>query len=195
MSDIAVVTKESEPRTISYGWFQSAKDDPEIPNHYVRGFEVYEDESALVKIHRMSEPYKKMRASVSSDHILERPTDLRFLQPTGIGFMTRGGMDLFPIDDHVSENDRILVVVQEIKPKQGMKSKLLQDLETLASYVRRFDKGVACFWVLEYLEEYSDDGVVIFSRFHTDSEYEKHANALGTEKIRLVFIDYSVYKC
>ncbi|KAE9374240.1 hypothetical protein N431DRAFT_481499 [Stipitochalara longipes BDJ] len=184
LRDIAVVTKESEPRTISYGWFQSAKDNPEVPNYYVRGFEVYEDESALAEVHRMSGPYKNMRATVGPYQILERPTDLRFLQPTGIGFMARGSMDLFDNDDHLNEDDRSLVVVQEIRPKQGSKQELLKYFEILASHARKSSEGVACFWVLEYLEEYLEDGVVVFSRFDTDAEYQKHVDCSEMKQIR-----------
>jgi quinol monooxygenase YgiN len=132
----------------------------------------------------MSGPYKKMRASVGPDKILERPTDLRFLQPTSIGFMTRGGMDVFEIDDHLNEDNRSLVVVQEIRPKQGSKQKLLKDFEVLACHVQNFDKGTACFWVLEYLEEYSDNGIVVFSTFDTDTEYQKHINCQKMEETR-----------
>ncbi len=127
-----------------------------------------------------------MRASVGPENILERPTDLRFLQPTGIGFMTRGGMDLFGIDDHLNENDRSLVVVQEIRPKQGSKQKLLKDLEVLACHVQNLDRGTACFWVLEYLDEYSDNGILVFSRFDNDAEYQKHIDCQKMEEIRFV---------
>ncbi len=186
LSDIAVVTKESEPSTISYGWFQSTGDNTEVPNHYVRGFEVYEDESALVDVHRMSTPYKKMRETVGRDKILEKPTDLRFLQPTGIGFMTRGGMDLFEDDSHLKEDERCLVVVQEIKPKQGLKPKLLEVFEDLACQVKELEDGTACFWALEYLEAYSDDGIVLVTRFNSDAAYQKHVDSPEMMPIRLV---------
>lgn len=38
--DIANVTYDTEPDTLSYAWFCSASDNDNVPDHFVRGFEV-----------------------------------------------------------------------------------------------------------------------------------------------------------
>lgn len=97
-------------------------------------------------------------------------------------------MNLFGSDAHLNEDERSLVAVQEIKPKRGSKGRTLKDLEVLACHVDRSSKETACFWVLEYLEEYSDDKVVIFSRFDTDAAYQKHVDCLDMKQTRLIVI-------
>ena len=171
---------------MAYGWFQSAGDNGDIPNCYVRGFEVYEEETALADVHRMSEPYKRMRASVVPEKILERPTDLRFLQPTG-GFTSRGqGIKKFTKDDHLTEKSRKLVVVEEIKPGPGMKDSLLKELQCLASDLEEHKPEVGSFWMLEYLPEYCDDGIKIFSTYESDSAYHTHLKWLEEKELRFV---------
>lgn len=177
------MTRANEPRTIAYAWFKSTGDNAEVPNHWVRGFEVYDDEAALAEIHRSSEPYKKMRLAVGQDQILERPTDLRFLQPTGIGFMVRAGEPaIFNKSESQGEEERNLIVVTEIKPEAGMKAEFLRELETLAAHVEKGERGTSSFWILEYPTEYSDDGVTVFSRFDDHEAYKHHlASPLAVE--------------
>jgi quinol monooxygenase YgiN len=185
LSDIAVVTQASEPKTLAYAWFESTGDNSAIPNHWVRGFEVYDNESAIAEVHRSSEPYKKMRLTVGRDHILERPTDLRFLQPTGVGFMVRSEktVTFLKSDSHVAE-EKGLIVILEIKPEEDMKLELLKDLENLGEYVKGHEHRTASFWVLEYLPEYSDDSIVIFSRFDSNTAYEQHLASRRTAEAR-----------
>lgn len=175
LSDIAVVTRENEPRTLAYGWFKSTGDNSEVPNHHVRGFEVYKDESALADVHRSSEPYKIMRSTVGQDHILAQPTDLRFLRPAGIGFMTRPGKTATFLEcNSIEAGAKSMIVVLEIKPKDGRKTELLEDMESLAVYVEEHESGTASFWVLEYLREYLDHGITVFSRFENGAAYQHH---------------------
>jgi quinol monooxygenase YgiN len=175
LSDISVVTRANEPKTIAYAWFKSAGDNSEVPNHWVRGFEVYDDEAALAEVHRSSEPYKKMRMAVGKDQILQQPTDLRFLQPTGIGFMVRSGQPaVFFKSEAQGEKEKSVIVVTEIEPEAGMKTELLRELEVLTEHVEKKDYGTLSFWVLEYLPEYSDDGITVFSRFDDHKAYEHH---------------------
>lgn len=188
MSDIAVVTQQNEPRTISYAWFESAGDNTEVPNHYVRGFEVYEDESALADVHRMSEPYKKMRSSVIPDKILAKPTDLRFLQPTGLGFMNRPGEPAV-FAKHggtVEKREKCLIVILEISPKDDAKSKLLDLAGALSDYAASENKEVASFWILEYLPEYSDSGIKIFLRFDNYVAYENYSKSSKVSEMMYV---------
>lgn len=41
LRDIADVTLAMEPKTIAYGWFASGGSNDQIPDYWVRGFEVY----------------------------------------------------------------------------------------------------------------------------------------------------------
>lgn len=169
------MTRANEPKTIAYAWFKSAGDNSEVPNHWVRGFEVYDDEAALAEVHRSSEPYKKMRLAVGKDQILQQPTDLRFLQPTGIGFMVRSGQPaVFLKSEFQGEREKSVIIVTEIKPEVGTKTELLRELEALTEHVEKTEHGTSSFWVLEYLPEYSDDGITVFSRFDDHKAYEHH---------------------
>jgi quinol monooxygenase YgiN len=171
------VTKESEPKTTSYAWFTSTGDNTEVPNNWVRGFEVYEDESALVEVHRSSTPYKKMRSSVVPEKILEKPTDLRFLRPTGYGFMTRRSSSC-NFDGKILQNDeKSLVKIMEIKPLEKTMAEMLTEIQMLAGHVEQFEATTASFWVLEYLPEYSEDTVVIFLRFKNTMACQAHQDS------------------
>lgn len=185
LSDIAITTRQTEPRTLAYGWFQSTGDNSEVPNRWVRGLEVYEDEEALTITHRSSAPYKKMRSSVIPEKILSEPTDLRFLRPTGIGFLNKsGGTILFSTDDSIKDEQKDLIAVIEIRPKENRREALLRDMKEMADHIEVNEPETGSFWALEYLPEYSESGLVIFSRFENSSEYQKHIGSPKTVEIR-----------
>ncbi|KAI9752415.1 MAG: hypothetical protein M4579_005639 [Chaenotheca gracillima] len=176
LSDIAKVTIQSEPRNHGYCWFESAGDNTEVPNYWVRGFEVYEDEDAL-DVHRDSEPYKKMRAAFASDSILSKTTDIRFLQPTGLGFFRRTEEQVrFTKDKSLTDDTKNLIVTWDIKPQEDKQADVRKDLEQLAKHVEGNEPSAGTFWVLEYLPEFQDSTIIIFSRFANTEAYNKHAN-------------------
>ncbi|OAA68640.1 hypothetical protein SPI_00835 [Niveomyces insectorum RCEF 264] len=192
LSAIAKVTRESEPKAISYAWFRSAKDNDAVPHDWVRGLEVYEDLPALTETHRASAVYKAMRAAASAEALLSLPSDLRFLQPTGTGFMYRKAP---PHTSEAPEGD--YVVVDELKPvsaavghDQAPRDQLLAALKRVADDVETspLQASVLSFWVLEYRPEYGDETLVVFARFASKAAYErafKDSNVVRTAETQL----------
>ncbi|KAK2788298.1 hypothetical protein FQN53_003832 [Emmonsiellopsis sp. PD_33] len=184
LSDIGAFTHENEPRTIAYSWFKSTGDDPEFPNHHLRGFEVYEDEHASKVTHRSSEPYKKMRSIVGPEGILEKPTDLSYCQPTGIGFLTRPdhGVTVFQGIAKETQAERSHIEVVNIQPKPGMKPEILQGIKALAAQIEtEAGNGILSFWCLEFLPEYANDGIILFSRYEDRNAYLRHLDSREKE--------------
>jgi hypothetical protein len=154
-----------------------SKDCAAVPGQYVCGFEVYEDETSSKVTHRSSQPYKKMRSILGAEQIQERPTDLSYCRPTGVGFLTRDGKSTvfqgsFPVPD-----EKDLVEVWELTPKDGMKTELLSEIENLATYVEREVEQSSTFWVLEFLAEYANDNLKVVSRFENQMTYESYMNS------------------
>jgi quinol monooxygenase YgiN len=184
LSDIAIFAENNEPHALAYAWFASSGDNTEVPNYYVRGFEVYEDEIALTEVHRSSAPYKKMRTSVVPEGILSKPTDLRFLQPAGIGFMNRPGeLSRFQTGDKTNLKQLSFIEVLKILPKHGAKAEVLEVIKKLAVHALQ-DKGSTTFWALEYLPEYSDSSVLLFSVYDSRAAYDSYTSTEEISKLR-----------
>jgi hypothetical protein len=152
----------------------------------VRGFEVYEDEAALAEVHRSSAPYKAMRESVGTNELLQKPTDLRFLQPTGVGFMCResptGASLLFQdVLPHILRNSdgklpgEHYVVVYEMQPlSKAEKDQAVEIVREIADKIISEAKTAwLSFWLLEYKPEYGDEGLKLFTMFRDKESFEK----------------------
>jgi quinol monooxygenase YgiN len=177
LSNIAIVTQKDEPKTLAYCWLKRTEDCTTVPGQYVCGFEVYEDEAASKVVHRSSEPYKKMRAILGTEKIQEKPTDLSYCRPTGIGFLTRGGRPTVFQGSFPTSGAKSLVEVWELMPKDGMKIEALGEIEKLATYVEREEEGTSSFWILEFLPEYSNSNLKVISRFDNRAAYDYHNNS------------------
>ncbi|KAH7030582.1 uncharacterized protein B0I36DRAFT_362419 [Microdochium trichocladiopsis] len=92
ISDIADTTIATELDVLAYAWFCSADDNTAVPRQWVRGFEVYKTLESSTVQHRSSDAYKRFRAAVGSESLLDRPSDLRYMRPLDIGFLTRPGV-------------------------------------------------------------------------------------------------------
>jgi hypothetical protein len=143
-----------------------------IPQNLI--YSRYEDESALANDHRSSPPYKTMRSVVGAEKVLSKPTDLRFLQPTGIGFLARHAEQSVLQDKE--DVEQVVLVKEYDPPSEGEKSKLLNSLQWLAVYMTEAAKenGILTFWVLEYDPEYQDHGIKVIIRFTDKSARELH---------------------
>lgn len=112
--------------------------------------------------------------------ITEEPTDLRPLQPTGIGFLTRSrNVDDFSTHD---AQQQFLVVnrfaVLDVSNRSALKNtlsnavnKILHDPELSAK--------VQTFWVVEYDIDLKDDTVVTIERYVTKEAYETARQSLA----------------
>jgi hypothetical protein len=176
-----VVTKENEPRTLAYSWFMSSGDNTEVSNQYVRGFEVYKDELASTEVHRSSIPYKRMRSMVGPEKILEKSTDLSYCQPTGIGFMTRPNQTT---SFHTDGLCKKFVEVLDVKPKPGSKNDILQRLKITTADIEANNTSISTYWALEFLEEYSNDSLILFSCFNSKTSYQEYYNSPETIDLR-----------
>ncbi len=125
----------------------------------------YEDESALAVDHRSSEPYKRMRKAVGEQEILSQPTDLRLLQPAGIGFLARDGKQSV-LQNNYSVAQDIILIKEYSPPSSEAKQKLLDSLRSAADHedIKAKRKGILSFWVLEYKPDYEDHGVKVVVR-------------------------------
>ncbi|KAL2833754.1 hypothetical protein BDW59DRAFT_156556 [Aspergillus cavernicola] len=164
ISKIARVTQRNEPKCHAYAWFRSAEDTDTVPHHWVRGLEVYEDIEANSESHRASAEYIAFRAAVAEEGLLERPSDLRFWRPASLGFLThenvgRDSMD-FMLRDNKQSRARALqyVVVDELTPRAGEKTLVLEQLGVLVKEAEGIDK-VLSFWVLHRGDGELDGGV------------------------------------
>lgn len=132
----------------------------------------------MSQVHRSSDPYKAMRAAVSSDKILERPTDLRFLQPTGLGFLTNSGhkTSIFQGASKSIEDASLIVIFEYFPKNASSKAALLENGRLIADQCSS-DPSVASFWILEYRPEYEDNAITVFTRLTSSriyhSKYER----------------------
>ncbi|CAK7235443.1 hypothetical protein SBRCBS47491_009295 [Sporothrix bragantina] len=137
----------------------------------------YEDLPALTETHRESAEYKAMRAAAAAEALLDRPSDLRFLQPTGTGFMNRKA----PAHNSRTPESEY-VVIDELKPKpaadggndKAPRDQLLAALKQIADDIEKspLHDEVLTFWVLEYRPEYNDEALLVFARFVSKQAYE-----------------------
>lgn len=134
-----------------------------------------------------------MRSSVIPENILSEPTDLRFLQPTGIGFLNKSKLTiLFRSGD--SKNGEVKSLVADIEIKmENRREALLNDINRLADHVDKKEPETGSYWVLEYLPEYSDNILVIFSSFDNGSTYQKHVGSPKVLEFRWVELWVSVH--
>ena len=101
--------------------------------------------------------------------------------------MTKNGQTaLFRKDNSLTNESKNLLVVLEIKSKEGRKGDLLKDVQEMADHVKENEPSTGTFWALEYLPEYSDNGLVIFSKFENSNEYQKHMDSPKVNEIRFV---------
>lgn len=117
--------------------------------------------------HRASAPYKAFRAAVGAEGLLERPSDLRFWRPTGIGFL--GRPDTVNLMKEVTDPHCQYAVVTELTPGQGMKSQALTELRKVADLAEN-TASVASFLVLHRGDDDADESIYVFSLFNTKLE-------------------------
>lgn len=121
----------------------------------------YSKLEASTQVHRSSTPYKAFRAACGGEALLDRPSDLRYLEPLGIGFMTRGGTQVLL----QGQSSNGYIVFEHLRPKPGRRSDLLASLRSLASISEGLAQEVQSFWALGYRAEDDDETVVLFQRF------------------------------
>lgn len=132
-----------------------------------------------------------MRAAVGENKLLERPSDLRFLQPTGTGFLhgpLRGDTG-----DIVGPE---YMIVDEVRPKPGHGQQAARELllTALKSAVEELDvittnNECLTFWVLEYRPEYDDNSLVVVSRYQSKQVYDEISSRTDIiHNLRSVFI-------
>lgn len=71
-----------------------------------------------------------------------------------------------------SDLEASYVVCDEIRPQKGRKHELLGAVKGVATAAEAMT-NIRSYWVLEYLEEYSDDTILLFQRFKAKDEYER----------------------
>ncbi|SPO06781.1 uncharacterized protein DNG_09475 [Cephalotrichum gorgonifer] len=171
LSKIAPVTLETEIQCPAYAWFRSAEDNDTVPHHWLRGFEVYETPEANTVTHRASAPYKAFRAAVREESLLERPSDLSFWRPTGVGFLGRPGTINLMKEEGTGPGLQY-AVVHELVPAAGMKGQALAELRKVADLAEN-SPSAASFWVLHRGDGDKDGSLYVFGLFTTRMVAEK----------------------
>lgn len=171
---MADTTAANELSCLAYAWFRSAEDNEVVPHHWVQGFEVYAEMEASTVTHRSSEQYKQFRQACAAESLLDRGSDLRYLEPLGIGFLTpQRGPDSSP--RHCDSEG--YVVVERLRAADGADGRdsllaLLRNLES--TILKDLEQGiVATFWVLGYRLEECDPTIVVFQRFATTQAFQE----------------------
>lgn len=182
---MAETTGPNEKSCQAYAWFRSSEENNEVPHHWVQGLEVYDCLEASTVTHRESGPYKSFRQACASESLLERRSDLRYLEPLGIGFLARQGAP-----DSFSQrcDGEGYVVIERLKAAGGLdgKDNLLQLLRGLESTsVKTLDEStLTSFWVLGYRAEDCDSTIVLFQRFATKQAFQHEF--LNDESVKIV---------
>lgn len=158
-----------------------------MPHYWLRGFEVYgtlpsptrereltlgsryDTVEANTVAHRASAPYKTFRAAVAEEKLLDRPSDLRYWRPTGIGFLARPGTTSKMRGGPQPEGQ--YAVVHEFTPRAGAKTEILAGLRKVADLAGGYDSAVS-FLVLDRGEGEEDEGLCVFTLFESKSEAE-----------------------
>lgn len=126
----------------------------------------YEDVEANTITHRASAEYKAFRTAVTTEGLLERPSDLRFWRPSSIGFLKRSkdgqGSDIF--QEKAPGQGLQYIVVDELTPRSTFKDAVLEQLGKMANVAEQ-DDHVLSFWVLNRGEEEQDQSILVFSRY------------------------------
>lgn len=173
LSDVAETTEANELSCLAYAWFRSAEDNEVVPHHWVQGLEVYAELEASTVTHRSSDEYKRFRQAVADESLLDRGSDLRYLEPLGIGFLMRQRGPDCPPRQCDSEG---YVVFERLRAAGGAdgRNRLLELLRKLESTgLKDLDASVvASFWVLGYRPEDSDSTIVVFQRFATKQAFQ-----------------------
>jgi len=128
----------------------------------------YETQEANRETHRAGEAYREFRAAVAAEGLLNGYPDMRFWCATGMGFLTRAPINMM-VDREATKNQYI--VVQDLSPKQGAKSKVLDTLGSVVNSVESVS-SVGSFWVLERENKEDGDDVIVFARFDYKNSYE-----------------------
>lgn len=170
---MAETTAANELSCQAYAWFRSAEEDKVVPHHWVQGFEVYDHLEASTVTHRASDQYKSFRQACAAESLLERGSDLRYLEPLGIGFLARQAAAHNPQRHCDGEG---YVVIERVEAAAGVdgKNNLLDLLRRLGSIcLNELDEStVASFWVLGYRLEDCDSTIVVFQRFATKQGFQ-----------------------
>lgn len=185
LSDVAETTAANELSCQAYAWFRSSEENNDVPHHWVQGLEVYDHLEASTVTHRASGPYKSFRQACAAESLLERGSDLRYLEPLGIGFLARQGAP-----DSCSRHcdGEGYVVIERLKAAGGIDGKngllkLLRGLESTS--VKELDKStLASFWVLGYRAEDCDSTIVVFQRFATKQAFQQEF--LKNESVQII---------
>ncbi|KAH8897877.1 hypothetical protein GQ53DRAFT_837637 [Thozetella sp. PMI_491] len=172
LTAVAETTAANEPDVAAYAWFRSAEDNDEVPHHWVRGFEVYTHLEASSKTHRESEAYRNFRSACGSEALLDRPSDLRYLEPLDIGFLSRKNEPITLQGRQPGNSAAGYVVMEVLRPKSECRDQLISCLRELASVVEALKGTVTSFWVLGYRVEDNDSAVLVFQRFGSKELYE-----------------------
>ncbi|KAF5014733.1 hypothetical protein F66182_14185, partial [Fusarium sp. NRRL 66182] len=164
----ACATEDKRERCHGYAWFRSAEENDTVPQHWVKGLEVYEDIEANTQTHRASTEYKTFRAAVGAEKLLEYPSDLRFWRPF-MGFMKRNGSD--PEVNHFFAHNRPLsaetcqyIIVDELLPKPRYKGSLLDSVSKLAQMAEQ-NQDILTFWVLKHEDKDESPGLLVIARY------------------------------
>lgn len=127
----------------------------------------YAVKEASTETHRSSAPYKAFRAACASEALLDRGSDLRYMEPLSFGFMHRSGK---PIKLQDKQTDGY-VVVESFDASGTNRDALISQLVKLSELAGTLST-VESFWPLAYRLEDNDPTIVLFQRFASSSSYE-----------------------
>lgn len=128
--------------------------------------------------HRASSPYKAFRAAVAQEGLLERPSDLRFWIPTGIGFLGRPGTVNLMKTGHGDECQ--YAIVNELRPGAGMKGNTLEQLRRLACLAAD-TASIRSFSVLDRGAQDQDETLLVFGLFTTKNDANRFEDGYAKE--------------
>lgn len=122
----------------------------------------YETLEASTETHRSSPEYKEMRRMVGEGNILDRPSDLRYLQPVSSSFLRREEATgvILQASRFTSEVTSLYITVEEWRPNEGDRSQLNNVVEEFVGHAHANSDSVEAFLALKYLEQYDDPSIV-----------------------------------
>ena len=99
--------------------------------------------------------------------MLDRPSDLRYLESLNIGFLAREDVSIV-LQNHETEG---YVVFESLRPAQGQRAAVLEHVVDIASVAHALRGVVESFWAMGYREEAEDPTIVLFQRFCSRDGY------------------------
>ena len=114
--------------------------------------------------HRASAEYRAFRAAVQDEALLDRPSDLRFWRPTGIGFLAKQAVN-FMQREACDQKASQYIITREMLAADGCREKLVALLEGVAARAEENER-VQSFWILDRGQsEQGDASFYIFERY------------------------------